>query len=180
MLYFLSYPSSSLTYSHHQWPDSKHLEQNEEIHFHRYKGQTPSSTHVIQCRIRVRPGYLIKRVRPTWPGQNVTRLTWMTLPSFNPDTYECITLPSVWWLTLIRSFNIIKTDYMAILSPCTQQSMSGAEPTIYFELCMQLSSSSLLLASYVCNNHKWYKISVSPLLHILITFCTAFSSSLGG
>ena len=47
--------------------------------------QTPLLTHVIQCRIRVRPRCFINRVRPTWPGQNVTQLTWMTRPSFNLD-----------------------------------------------------------------------------------------------
>ena len=74
MLYFLSYPSSSLKYSDNQWPDSKQLEQNWEIHFHHHQGQTLSTTHVIQCRILVRPGYFINRVRltrlwPDWPGR---------------------------------------------------------------------------------------------------------------
>ena len=41
--------------------------------------------HVIQCKIWVRPGYFIKRVRPGWPGQKVTRLTRMTWPSCNAD-----------------------------------------------------------------------------------------------
>ena len=39
--------------------------------------------HMIQCRIQVRPGYFIKRMRPAWPGQNVTwmtQMTWVTQP----------------------------------------------------------------------------------------------------
>ena len=47
----------------------------------------PLLMHVIQCRIRGRPGYFINLVRPAWPGQNVTQLTWiyrMTWPGFNP------------------------------------------------------------------------------------------------
>ena len=78
-------------YSHHQWLDSKHFEQNWEIRFHRHQGEAPSSTHVIQCRIRVRPRYLTKWVRPTWPGQNVTRLTQMIRPGFNPaSSYKVV------------------------------------------------------------------------------------------
>ena len=33
----------------------------------------------------VRPGYFINRVWPTLPGQNVTLLTQITRPRFNPD-----------------------------------------------------------------------------------------------
>ena len=88
-------PFVSFKYSHHQWPDLKHLERNWEIHFHHHQGQTSSSTHVIQCRVRIRPGYLIKRVRPTRSRQNVTRLTLMTQmtqPGFNPGVcvYVCV------------------------------------------------------------------------------------------
>ena len=44
--------------------------------------------HVILCKIRVRPGYFIKWVRPVWPRQKVTRLTrmiQMTWPGCNID-----------------------------------------------------------------------------------------------
>ena len=34
------------------------------------------SLYVLQCRIQVRSGYFINQVRPAWPGENVTRLTW--------------------------------------------------------------------------------------------------------
>ena len=47
--------------------------------------QTPLLTHVIQCRIQVKPRYFINRVRPAWPGQNVTWSTRISRPSFNPD-----------------------------------------------------------------------------------------------
>ena len=39
-------------------------------------------------RIQVRPGYFLKRMRPTWPVQNVTRVTRimrMTRPTSNAD-----------------------------------------------------------------------------------------------
>ena len=52
-------------------------------HHHR---KTSLLTHVILYKIRVRPGYFIKRV-----GQNVTRLTWMiqmTRPDCNAGTYN--------------------------------------------------------------------------------------------
>ena len=41
-------------------------------------GQTPLLIHMIQYKIRVRPRYFINRVWPTWTGQNVTWLTWMS------------------------------------------------------------------------------------------------------
>ena len=89
-------------YSPHQWPDSKHLEQKWEIHFHRRHGQMPSSTHMIQCRIWVRPGYLIKQVRPLdpdkmWPG-------WPYLTLFSPDMGSLLLL----WLIICYSTAEIK------------------------------------------------------------------------
>ena len=45
----------------------------------------PLLLHVIQYRIRIRPGYFINRVRPAWPGQNMTQVN---LPSFNPGMVQ--------------------------------------------------------------------------------------------
>ena len=47
-------------------------------------GQNPMPLlmHVIQCKVSVRPGYVINQVRPDLLRQNVIR---MTQPSFNPD-----------------------------------------------------------------------------------------------
>ena len=97
-LYFLLYFYSYLKYICQRWPVSKYLE---EIPFHRHcqarlihhfnHSQTPWSMHMIQCRIRIRPRYFIKQIRPTWPRQNVTRMTQiaqMTRPGFNPDTHQ--------------------------------------------------------------------------------------------
>ena len=88
MLYFPSYPSSSLpsmTSFKTSWAELGNALPLSPGPDH---SQTPSSAHVIQYRIRVRPGYLIKRVRPTWPRQNVTRMTRMTRPGFSP-AYSC-------------------------------------------------------------------------------------------
>ena len=73
---------------------SEYAEENQGICLHQArlihyfgKDHTPLLTHVIQYRIQVRSGYFINQVRPAWPRQNVTRLTWitqMTQPSFNP------------------------------------------------------------------------------------------------
>ena len=38
--------------------------------------------HVIRCRVGVGPRYFINRVRPAWPGQNVTLITRMTQPCY--------------------------------------------------------------------------------------------------
>ena len=43
--------------------------------------KTPLLPHMIQCRIRVRPGYFINRIKPAWPGKNVT----MQVDLDNPD-----------------------------------------------------------------------------------------------
>ena len=81
---------------------SKYGKENQGIHFHHHhrqahlihyfgQEQTPLLMHVIQCRIWVRPGYFINWVRPAWPGQSITRLTWitwMTRPSFNPNYHD--------------------------------------------------------------------------------------------
>ena len=94
----LCYPSTEWSkYSNCTVNPSKYDKENQGIHFryHRkahlihYFGreQTPLLTHVIQCRIQVRPWYFINRVRPAWPGQNMTRstgITQMTRPGFNP------------------------------------------------------------------------------------------------
>ena len=79
----------------------RNLEQNWEIHFHCHQGQAPSLTHVIQCRIRVRPRYLIKRsgpfypdkMWPGWPG-------WPDLVSILVPTYivSKSTFPWLWKL----------------------------------------------------------------------------------
>ena len=47
-------------------------------------GQNPMPLlmHVIQCKVSVRPGYVINQVRPDLLRQNVIQ---MTQPSFNPD-----------------------------------------------------------------------------------------------
>ena len=51
------------------------IKKNQGIHFHHHRQaylihyfglkQTPLLAHVTQCRIRVRPGYVINQVRPT-------------------------------------------------------------------------------------------------------------------
>ena len=84
---------------------SKYDKENQGIHFYHYRqahliyyfvrAQTPILTHVIQCRIRVRPGYFINLVRLAWPGQNVIWITRMTRSGFNPtiDSILSMTLP---------------------------------------------------------------------------------------
>jgi len=50
-----------------------------------YHFQMPLITHVIQCKIQVRPGYFIRWVRSGWPVKKVTRMTQMTWPGCNAD-----------------------------------------------------------------------------------------------
>ena len=96
---------------------SKYGKENQGIHFHHhhqaclihYFGweQTSLLTYVIQWRNQVRPRYFTKRVRPAWPGQNMTqltRITWTTRPGFNPGAYtscdlkyNCEKWSMQWW-----------------------------------------------------------------------------------
>ena len=69
------YPSTERSkYANCTVNPSKYGKENQGIHFHHHRQarlihyfgreQTPLLTHVIQSRIRVRPGYFINRVRP--------------------------------------------------------------------------------------------------------------------
>ena len=99
----VSYPSTKRSkYSNCAVYPSKYGK-NKEIHVHHHRQaclihyfgqeQIQLLTQVIQCRIRVRSGYFINWVRPTWPGQNMnrlTRITQMTWPGFNPIVHTYI------------------------------------------------------------------------------------------
>ena len=94
------YPSTKQSkYSNSTVITLKYLEENQEIPFYHHCQAClihyfdpvwiPLLTHVIQCRIQVRPGY-INQLRLVWPRQNVT--WWlvdlddpMTQSGFNPD-----------------------------------------------------------------------------------------------
>ena len=70
------YPSTEqLKYSNFTVNPSKYGKGNQGIHFHHHRQarlihyfgqeQTPLLTHMIQCRIRVRPEYFINWIKPT-------------------------------------------------------------------------------------------------------------------
>ena len=59
---------------------------------HFVQGQMPLSTHKVQCRIWVRPGYFINRMRRTSLEQNMTS---MTQPGFNPAYYKPFGINSI-------------------------------------------------------------------------------------
>ena len=91
------YPSTERSkFSNCTVNSSKYGKENQGIYFYHhhqaclinYFGWEQMSLlmHVIQCRIQVRPGYFINQVRRTRPGQNMTQLTRMTRPGFNPDS----------------------------------------------------------------------------------------------
>ena len=74
-----------------QWFFSKYIDM---ICSHRPRHRhhkTSLLMHVILGKIRVGPGYFIKQVRPSWPGQNVNqliRMIWMTRPSCNAGIHQ--------------------------------------------------------------------------------------------
>ena len=75
--YFLSYPSSSLKYSHHQWPDLKHLEQNWEMYFHRHQGQVIINACDIKYNLgQTQISYKVGQAHLTWTKCDPDDLTW--------------------------------------------------------------------------------------------------------
>ena len=95
----------------------------EEICYHRHfqahllhyfdQGQILSSMRMIPCRIQVRPGYFINRMRPTWSRQNMTHITWMIRPSFNPDLFHIAIL-----LTNISAYNSLDLLWDLAIATC--------------------------------------------------------------
>ena len=68
-----------------------------------YQNYMPLLLHIIQCWIQVWPRYFINQVRPARPGQNMTWLTRMTVPIFNPGiVYSYISL----WLHCTQTLPI--------------------------------------------------------------------------
>ena len=88
----MHYPSTKLSkYYNCTVKLSKYDKENQGIHFHHYRQvhlihyfgreQTPLLMHVIQCRIRIRPGYLLYK-----PGQtHLTRTKRDLVDLDNPD-----------------------------------------------------------------------------------------------
>ena len=91
------YPSTKQSkYSNCTVNPSKYGKENQGMHFHHHCQaclihweQTPLLMHVIQYRILITPRYFINWVKPVWPGQNLTSLTRITRPSFNPNIHPC-------------------------------------------------------------------------------------------
>ena len=90
------YPSTKRSkYSNYTVNPSKYSKENQGIHFYHHRQarlihyfgreQTPLLTHVIQYRIRVRPGCFINRVRHEQNMTRLTRISQMTRPGFNPE-----------------------------------------------------------------------------------------------
>ena len=79
---------------------SKYGKENQGMHFHyhhqAYLIHCFIITNVIQCRIWVIHRYFINQVRSAWPRQNLTWLTRMTWPGFNPG----ITSQPAWLLDM--------------------------------------------------------------------------------
>ena len=109
----MRYPSTEWSkYSNCTINPSKYGKENQGIHFHHHhqeclihyigREQMPLLTDVIQCRIRVRPGYFISRVRPAWPRQNVTRIT---RPGFNPGDKQVSTT----WTSMTAALSWIES-----------------------------------------------------------------------
>ena len=83
----------------------KYLEENQEIPFHYHcktclnQDQISLLMYMIQCTIWVWPGHFINWVRPTWPKQNMIRMTLMS-------QLTCYKHNAVTWL-LIKSYFLI-------------------------------------------------------------------------